>query len=201
MPPSEHAAAAAAAPQDPLLGLPEELLHLVADALLHKHLPSVLRLSQASTALRGRLAAVRAAAEARRLRWVAEMTNTNKIGISDEGRALTKVPGPGGYRYAWAAGSLLPTVGRVSFSVRIERSRDFYNDGLGMNIGVCTADNTHAWGFHPYDGQLWRFARDADGRVRYGHERAPPANYPDADGTQVMRNEAGKRANLKGRYC
>ena len=82
-------AAPAEAPQTSLLGLPEELLHLVADALLHKHLPSVLRLSQACTALRGRLAAVRAAAEARRLRWVAELTNPTypiKFTISaDEG--------------------------------------------------------------------------------------------------------------------
>ena len=101
--------APAVAPQNSLLGLPEELLHLVADALLHKHLPSALRLSQACTALRGRLAAVRAAAEARRLRWVAELTNTNKLTISDEGRALTR--STDSYLKGWAAGPLLPTAG------------------------------------------------------------------------------------------
>ena len=103
MPPSAHAAVEAAAappppdahavaPQNSLLGLPEELLHLVADALLHKHLPSALRLSQACTALRGRLAAVRAAAEARRLRWVEELTH-NVLAISDDGRKVTKTRG------------------------------------------------------------------------------------------------------------
>ena len=139
---SASAAAAAAplpdapaeAPQNSLLGLPEELLHLVADALLHKHLPSALRLRQASTALRGRLAAVRAAAEARRLRWVPEVTNTNDLAISDEGRVLTRVGN--NVSYASASGSLLPTAGRVSFSVRIEKSEGNFGD---MLIGVCSA--------------------------------------------------------------
>ena len=213
MPPSVRSAAAEAAaahpppvapaapPQNSLLGLPEELLHLVADALLHKHLPSALRLSQACTALRGRLAAVRAAAEARRLRWVAEVTDTNVLATSDEGRALTRVGyGQGGIwgheGDAWAAGSLLPTVGRVSFSVRIERSRS--HRGV-MHIGVCTAANTDGWGLHPFYGKLWRYHRDADGSVRFADERAPPANYPNGDNTQVMFNAAGRPANLQGR--
>ena len=82
-----------------------ELLDLVAAATLTLHLPSALRLSQACTALRGRLAAVRAAAEARRLRWVPELTNTNKIAITDEGRAIVRVDGGGQH---WAVSSLLP---------------------------------------------------------------------------------------------
>ena len=87
--PSAAHAAAAAPPAAAAVGLLKkltdhghgELLDLVADALLHKHLPSALRLSQACTALRGRLAAVRAAAEARRLRWVEEVTHTNNHAV------------------------------------------------------------------------------------------------------------------------
>ena len=207
MPPSARSAAAAAAaaappaapaaaPQNSLLGLPEELLHLVADALLHKHLPSALRLSQACTALRGRLAAVRAAAEARRLRWVEEVTKTDRVAISDEGRALTKVTRDN--QLGWAAGSLLPTAGRVSFSVRIEES---HNNAGDLIIGVCTAANSCGWGLHPCSAGLYRRHRDADGSVRFAHQRAPPASYPDGNGTR-FRNLSGRPVlplHLRGR--
>ena len=186
-----------AAPQNSLLGLPEELLHLVADALLHKHLPSALRLNQACTALRGRLAAVRAAAEARRLRWVPELMDTDRLAISDEGRKLTVAGGR--HHGSWAAGPLLPTAGRVSFSVRIEESgrdwSEYQNAGADMYIGVCNEANDCAWGLHPYNGKLGRRSRDAGGMV----PTAPPANYPDGHHTQVMVNEAGRPAHLRGR--
>ena len=178
-------------PQNSLLGLPEELLHLVADALLHKHLPSALRLRQASTALRGRLAAVRAAAEARRLRWVPELTDTDLNAISDEGRRLTMM----GYDniLSWAAGPLLPTAGRVSFSVRIEESNE--NRG-GLVIGVCNEAGTCAWGLRPYDGKLFRHSRTADGQLI---DAPPPEGWSCGGVTQVMVDEAGQPANLNGR--
>ena len=161
--------------------VPGELLDLVAAATLAQDLPSALRLSQACTALRGRLAAVRAAAEARRLRWVEELTDMDRFTISDEGRALTKVAAGGGY--FWAAGPLLPTAGRVSFSVRIEKSDENMGD---MVIGVCTADNTCGWGLWPLYGELHRVSRTAhagfvlDALEQAVHQRRPGAGLARA---------------------
>ena len=100
MPPRRSARLAAAAPANPaaapaapinvLQKLMDhgngELLELVADATYAMDLPSALRLRQACTALCGRLAAVRAAAEARRLRWVAELSDMDRLYICDDGR-------------------------------------------------------------------------------------------------------------------
>ena len=103
---AKRAAPAAAPPPEPpaaefefLRDLPDELLREeIARKLLDADLPAALCLCASSKALRGRLAEVREKAEARRLRWVEELTKAHII--SDEGRTLTG--------YAWAAGGLLP---------------------------------------------------------------------------------------------
>ena len=94
----------------------DEFIH-TASLLLAADLRAALRLSQASAALLARLEPVREQAAARRLRWLPEMTHAD-IDISGEVRTLTMQR----YDWRWAAGSLLPTVGRSCWKVRIDVS-------------------------------------------------------------------------------
>ena len=93
MPPTTRAAARRlAAPPLELEQLPDELLVDIGRQLLAIDLTALLRLTQSSSALRARLAPVRAAAEACRLRW-AEVGNTAHYEVSGDGRTLTRVVG------------------------------------------------------------------------------------------------------------
>ena len=191
-----------------------ELLDLVAAAMLALDLPSVLRLSQACTALRGQLAAARAAAEARRLRWVEELTVMNAYNVSNEGRTLTMKNVMA--TMALAVGPLLPTTGRFSFSVRIEqahKSHGFMAIGVGgLSIGVCGRERGYVsmeacscgWALFLYDGTLMRDPRSPDGEMDEGppgdrNTPPPPEGWPDGHNTQVLFDEAGQPASLKGR--
>ena len=185
-----------------------ELLDLVAAAMLALDLPSMLRLTQACTALRGRLAAVRAAAEARRLRWVEALTDMNAYVVSNEGRTLTWKDHVMATMPA-AVGPLLPATGRVSFSVRIEKAHMSYGfmtiGVVGLSIGACGRDRGYvsmktcscAWALFLYDGTLMRDPRSPEGEMDEG--APPPEGWPDGDKTQVMFNDVGQPAGLDGR--
>ena len=71
--------------------------------------------------------------------------------------------------------------------------------GTGMYLGVCNDIGTCAWGFKPHTGKLHRLARDPDGRVVIGSQRAPLENYPDGDMMQLMFNASGQPSHLRGR--
>lgn len=183
-----------------------ELLNRVADASLALHLPSTLRLCQACKALRGQLAAVRAEAETRRLRWVGTLDRRPvrrdtyaTPSISANGLALTG--------RARAIGPLLPMAGRFSFSVRIEKSEK--NDGAFMLLGVCTSASYSSWGFSPTDGKLKctlenrsanRYYRTDDPFEDYLDEDCTQfAMYPSGNGSQLMVDEEGQPANVADR--
>ena len=95
-----------AAPPPPLEleQLPDELLVDIGRQLLVIDLTALLRLMQASTALHARLAPVRTAAEACRLRW-AVVGDAASYEVSDDGRTLTKMVGifAAGTGDAWAS--------------------------------------------------------------------------------------------------
>ena len=108
VPPTTRAAARASAAYIlDLLALPDELLLLAARQLLKADLPSALRLCETSAAVRAKLPEIKAEAEARRLKWLPEMTV--KHSISNEGRTCSHSRAGccprdrAGGRAAWAA--------------------------------------------------------------------------------------------------
>ena len=105
----------------------DELLIEAARHALAADLPDAMRLAQTCRGLRRTLAPVTAEAAARRLRWQREYTAVHEI----DGLTLTAVDqDPDARAEPWAAGSLLATVGRTSWAVRIELSER--NDGFGV---------------------------------------------------------------------
>ena len=104
----------------------------------------------------------------------------------------------------WASGPLLPTVGRSTWTVRLEESAG--NDG-NFSIGVCDAARRNAWALHLFTGQLYRYKRDQNGRdtLPISEEtgiwkRAPPSDgFPDGDMKQVIVDADGKPYGLLGR--
>ena len=124
---SAAAASGAASLPLPLLELPDDLLFLIPRSLLARgRWRDALRLLEACTALRARLAPVRqeAVAEAakRRLRWV-EVKAAGEAAmyeVNNEGRTLRKLQF--GFD-RWAVGDKpLPTVGTSSWRVRVVQS-------------------------------------------------------------------------------
>lgn len=174
-----------------------ELLDLCATSTLAVDLPSLLRLCQACTTLRNRLAGVRATAEARRMRWTEELSDTPfNLNINNERRTLTKV---GQDRFVWGVGPLLPTEGRFSFSIRIEDYEDDEDTESGMMlIGVCNEAVNCTWGLWVDQGTLGRISRDEE-EGEHDDAVPPPEGWPDGQDTQIMINEAGENDNLRGR--
>ena len=157
------------------------LLH-IAWMLLADHLPSALRMSIASSAMRERLDYVVRAAEARRLRWLPNFTFF--LDISRHSRTITRSSGLYGRRCArplkafkeqpWAACRLLPTSGKSSWTVRIDHGP--------VIIGVCDAANTCGWGLNAEFRRLDRANRDHTGIVADPSSpsgKPPPYGFPD----------------------
>ena len=177
-----------------LLALPDELLILVARHAQAMEVPAALRLLRTCKALQTRLGVVRAEAEALKLCWVEEGMELHTIG--EDGLTLTSRRY--GSKMPWAAGSLLPTVGRSTWAVRVEKSR--YGDGFGVNIGVCDAAQRNRWALHLYIGRLYRQKRDEHGnRMRVIDEETgyikpapPPDGYPLGNSKQVLFDAEGE---------
>ena len=173
-----------------LLTLPDELILTIARNALRNDLPSGLRIRQVSKILQRKCQPLKAEAESRRLRWMAELTDNHEI--SNEARTLTRVPGAP--VCPWAAGGLLPTSGRSSFTVRVEQSAG--NQGM-CYIGVCDKPGRCCWGFYPHSGTLLRATRNAQGESIL--DAPPPMGYPDGHQTRVMFDEHGFPTSLYGR--
>ena len=171
--PRTRRARTAAAPSL-LLELPDELLSHVATLLLDDiDLPSALRLIQACKALRSRLAQIQHAAGLRRMRWLPELTTGN--GIEDDDRtAICERT-----MHTWAASNLLPTHGRVSWTVEMTSQSGTHNE-----TGICNDVNTCAWtidvGCRPpklgrtsWDGATWDFDTPAPAGFPLSQARFP----------------------------
>jgi hypothetical protein len=182
-----------APPLHTILDLVDEVMDLVGRATLANSLRDALRLCQTCRALHTKLEALRRLAEARRLRWLPDLTA--KHAISDDGYRLT-VLGGGDKVEPWAAGGLLPTAGRSAWTIRIEQSRR--NDGNGMWVGVCDTAARWGWGVSLYSGRLRRISRGALGQLDFDAE--PLEGYPNGNYKQLMRNQAlsGLRSRANG---
>ena len=99
------------------------------------------------------LGRMKALVEARRLRWLPELTAEHEI--SDDGRTLTCTRSAGSDDLLpWVSGGLLPNQGKSAWKVRVLRS--LRNDGNGMFVGVCDATSCWAWGLFLFSGRLRR---------------------------------------------
>jgi len=131
--------------------LPDEVLaHLARQHLLLSDLAAPLRLTATCADLRERLRGVTLEAEQCRLEW--DRASSPGLNVSESGAALS-VPFPQGWTSAKAKGwrsamcSPLPILGRSSWEVRVCRSEGGY-----VQVGVCTADGSGAWGVSLYSG-------------------------------------------------
>ena len=179
MPPTTRMATRALGWRSRLLELPDELLELLNLALSDHDLVHILRLSQTCHELHTRLSTARQAAEARRLYWDEMLVWQHYI----SGPTITgtqTILRDSWADFAWAAGSVLPTHGTFSFTVRIDRS--WQSSGL-LYIGVCDEAAQFSYGFIPWSGQLWSYMRDGDGNVSgaedvSGHSLNLPVGFP-----------------------
>ena len=173
--------------------IPDELLHLLVLSILEDDLPGALALRLLCRSVRERLEPVLRDVEARRLRWDPELTHTCDI-VGEARRSLVRREG----KNTWAACQLLPSTGRSSWVVRIDRSA---NNRGRMIIGVCDSPGLCGWGVSLMNGRLVRWSRRADGMlVRVKASAPPPDGFPDGHGEQVLVCAAsGAPWHLKGR--
>jgi len=176
-----------------LLDLQNELVEMVALAVLANGPRDAIRLCQACRVLRTSLAWFRARAERRRLRWAPDATLKHEIG--DMGRKLTVGDFERSDPEPWAAGDLLPTEGRSSWSVRVDMSRR--NDGNGIWVGVCDAAGRICWALFLYSGRMRRMCRDEAGKLDF--DAQPADDLPNGNYKIVMMDEHGKHCSLRGR--
>ena len=174
-----------------LLDLPDELLLLAAQlTLVHNDLPGLLRLTQACSGLRQKLAQVRMQAEARRVCWVAMRPTdrpTPSFHVFDEGRTLRQlIPSTN-----CAMAGVLPAARRCSWIIRIEHSETIHF-GVGcMRVGVCDTEAGASWALDAYDGCMRRGHFDDELNdwiyaVEPEDDPEPPAGFPDSHFTQVL---------------
>ena len=176
-----------------LLSLPDEVLLTIAEWVLASDLPSAMRLSYANHRLAEALSEpLRKRAELRRLQWQPNATVGHVV--TNNGRTLTRLGGK--WTRAWAIGPLLPTSGRFSWKVRIDRCAE--NEGV-MCIGVCDADGKNAYGIAPYSGRLSSLCCSALGGDVVANT-CPPDEHAECTFTkQVMVDAAGEATSLKRR--
>lgn len=99
----------------------------------------------------------------------------------------------------WAVGSLLPSVGISSWSLRVEHSS--CNAGM-IVIGVCDAAVRCSWGLRLVDGRMDRYSRDDDGQP-LPEGTTPPSGFPDGidtmDDSLTDSDTSRHPADLEGR--
>ena len=177
-----------------LLDLSNELMELVGCAVLVNSPRDALRLYQTCRNVCQSLGRMKALVEARRLRWLPELTAEHEI--SDDGRTLTCTRSAGSDDLLpWVSGGLLPNQGKSAWKVRVLRS--LRNDGNGMFVGVCDATSCWAWGLFLFSGRLRRVTRDANGKIDLGAQ--PPDGLPNGNYQQIIKNPDGRPGHLKGR--
>ena len=116
--------------------------------------------------------------------------------VTAEGRTLTRVPEHGASR-PWAAGPLLPTVGRSVWTVRVDSVSD-HAVSDDIMLGVCDSETSlHAWGVSLRSGKLVRTTRTPTGQ--YSNDTSLPG-WPDGPrGWQVMPRGLAPREMLGAR--
>ena len=170
-------------PTNNLLALPDDLMLVVARHALAIELPAALRLLQTCTVLHARLdVVIRAEVKALRLCWLEVVLHS----IGDDGLTL-HVLGSHGDKLPYAAGPLLPTVGRSTWAVRVETSLS--NVGL-LHLGVCDAACRSTWSLELNEGRLHREDTVARKHV------PPPDGFPDGHWKQVLFDSEGKPERL-----
>lgn len=178
-----------------LLELLPEVLEIVGRAALANNLRDCLRFSQACKSLHVALQAVRLLAQGRRLQWLPELTTHHAI--KDEARAVSGLGPRARAHQPWAAGGLLPTVGRSVFRVRVEWSDE--DNGRSMCVGVCDAAARCCWALHLFQGELCRFNRDVHGNRALNS--SSPEGYPDGwcirEGNYYMRAKQLMKAGFR----
>ena len=181
---------AARAARVTLLSLPDELLEAIARSLIATNdmCAAVHLCGACSKEIAVRLEMVKVEAEARRLRWLPDITRHHTI--SDHGRTAL-------FSYdhelsellsGWTAGGPLPTAGVSSWKVQVVGSEE--NVGY-MRIGVCTNDNKYGWGFNLFSGKLY-----CQPYIRYPLSEDILAGYPRGQGTQIL-FVGGQPSNLQ----
>ena len=183
-----------------LLDLPDEVMEIVGHAALINCARDALCFCQASQTLQAKLKWLQDMVEARRLRWMPELSAFHEI--SENGRTLTVVHGSDErigtevktHGAPWATGGLLPTQGQSTWTVRVIRSKE--NDGNGMWVGVCDEFASWAWGLFLYSGRLRRISRDAHGRINF--DATPLEGYPNGNYKQIMMDTSGQPKSLRG---
>ena len=176
-----------------LLDLSNEVMELIGCAALANNPRDALRFCQSCRFLCHNLERLKVLVQARRLRWLPELTAEHEV--SDDGRSLTCTRSAGNDALLpWVSGGLLPMVGKSVWTIRVLRS--CRNDGNGIFIGVCDAASHWAWGLFLFSGRLRRIARDSDGKVDLG---APaPDDLPNGNYEQIMKDPTGRPADLRG---
>ena len=198
--------------------LPDDALAAICECLISEHVSGVryaMRLCRATCAqLRERLADVaRHLERRRRLEWLPQWTALHRTSadggtllaegaVAEDGATLVGYADDANepnldewyeehLTRSWAAGTLLPSRGVTSWSVRI----DACGSAGRMVLGVCDAGGTCGWGIEPYSGALSRCTRDGRGVVHLLRPAAPPAGCPAFDGATPPRLMA---TNLRG---
>ena len=187
-------------------------------AVISNSARDAVRLCQVCQTLRVKFEGLKALAEARRLRWLPNMSAEHLI--SQDGRSLTCTRSPGSDDILpWVTGGLLPVQGRSAWTIRvlcatntslppasISRSashlnpltfflharqvvRSLRNDGNGMWIGVCDATARCAWGLFLHSGRLRCVCRDAHGKIDF--EASPIPGFPKVNYRQVIPRSKG----------
>ena len=125
----------------------------------------------------------------RRIRW----ESTTGMVVTNDQRTLTRCGGS--WEKTWAVGSLLPTTGKFSWRVRIDRN--LANEGV-MCIGIAT-ECGHAFGLSPYSGRLSSLYRPSPG-CKIEANSDPPEELQHCSFTaQLHVDSCGSPTNLKGR--
>jgi hypothetical protein len=96
--------------------------------------------------------------------------------IAAEGRTLKRVREESTLSRPWAAGPLLPIIGRSVWTVRVELASE------DCIVGVCDTDSLHAWGLSLRSGKIVRTARTI--AASYSNDVLP--GWPDGRGLQII---------------
>lgn len=170
-----------------MLELPQDVLLRIARILLFMSSAAVLQFAHASNQVKARLVSVLQAVS---LQWAKSLSckvtmSTNSLSARISSRDIVN---------GWIAGTLLPTTGRFSFSVRVDHAAERAGAVPALQIGVCNKENNHAWGLDLFSGMLVRQCKQ-DGLLRdQSCLGKPPPGFQDVpqrcslivDGTSVM---------------
>jgi hypothetical protein len=171
----------------PILTLPDDLLLMLDSALLSSHLPSAMRLAACCKRLvHACEPIVLHAKQRRRIRWE---SHHGHVVTHHDCRSLTRLGGK--WTKTWAYGSLLPSTGRATWRVRIDRCAA--NEGV-MCIGVCDEAGSHAYGISPYSCRLSSLSRGARGTIEAN--TCPPDEHANCTFIKALTADG---SSLKGR--